>query len=99
MISALTLDEPLYQPFPMIAVLWNCRRARGSEFKLALKDMINKHKPNLIILTKRKMPESAAKRLMNELDFTNYASVVANGLSRGSLSYGIQIWRSSLLTS
>lgn len=72
-------------PSPMITLLWNCRGMNKPNFFLAFKDLIDHHKPYIVILTETKLTKDKLPPFLPKLGFPNYDMVEAEGNSGGIL--------------
>lgn len=67
----------------MLILLWNCRGSKIPHFHSHLQELINHHKPTLIILTETKVAGIEVHTIMNRFNFENSVKVDIEGASRG----------------
>lgn len=77
----LNLEETSLTYQPMIVIMWNCRGAASQGFMQAFKDMVDFHKPTLVILIETKLSGARATKVISRLGFQNHTHT--DGNSRG----------------
>ena len=64
-----TKDPVTFLPVLMNIICWNCRGALNPRFKLTLNNLISKHNPSMVIITKTRVGGNRAKEITNTLPF------------------------------
>lgn len=81
--QSLTLEENIQQTPPMLLLLWNCRDAKSPNFHAHLTELINYHKPTIIILTETKVSGLEADTIMGQFNYEHFDRVDSEGASGG----------------
>ncbi|KAF7844864.1 reverse transcriptase [Senna tora] len=74
-------DFNLMDPLHMFA--WNARGAAGSAFKRVFADMMQRYKPNLVLVTETRVAGDKATEIINGLGFNNHFMVNPMGYAGG----------------
>lgn len=80
--TLILVEQPSPTP-PMILLLWNCRGIHNHNFKAHFRELVNYHKPSLVVLTETKAVGAKADAIMANFNSPNSAKVDFVGLSRG----------------
>lgn len=64
-------------------LLWNVRGARNPDFRKVFRNLINTHKPDLIVLTETRLSGDRAHNVVNELGYRDFYIVDAMGFAGG----------------
>ncbi|KAI8017739.1 hypothetical protein LOK49_LG04G00158 [Camellia lanceoleosa] len=64
-------------------LVWNCRGAGNSAFKHNMRELINNHKPEILILMETKVPFSSMGNFFNNMGFTAATIVDPTGRAGG----------------
>lgn len=75
----------------MILVSWNCRGACGRPFPLRVRELIQRHAVEILILVEPRVSGQKASKIIKRLGFTNWIRVEASGFSGGICL----LWRNS----
>ncbi|XP_056698701.1 uncharacterized protein [Spinacia oleracea] len=79
---------------PISCLVWNVQGAGDRTFVSALRDMVNTHQPNVLVLVKTHIGGSQAQHISFVLGYTGHSRVDAVGFSGGIWVY----WRSKVVT-
>ncbi|CAL5362645.1 unnamed protein product [Camellia sinensis] len=82
------MEDPLLPPPtmfkpPMKILLWNCRGTANPHFRLHYFDLIQVHKPHLVVLIETRVQGDRGKRLSENLGFSNVHIVQPAGFAGG----------------
>ncbi|KAI8000544.1 hypothetical protein LOK49_LG09G02563 [Camellia lanceoleosa] len=85
--SILSLSEqtplPQHNQVGKYLLFWNCRGTRNKRFKRNMRELVQIHKPDLIVLLETKVEFSSMGMFFNQMRFTTSAHVDPIGKSGG----------------
>lgn len=72
---------PIMKPINILA--WNVRGAANSQFRRAFRELVDRHKPNVVLLTETRVGGDRADDIINSLGFPVYFKVDPMGFAGG----------------
>lgn len=79
--------------FLMNTLLWNCRGMNKPSFYIAFKELVDYHKPVIVVLTKTKIDKARLPSYLPNLRFPNHDLVDAQGSSGVFCCFGLMIYK------
>ena len=80
------LDRSSFTLPTMNIVVWNCRGALKAKFKQTMADLINWHKPVVMIITETRVNSFRAEEVIQGLPFDGFAMSETIGFAGGNLA-------------
>ncbi|KAL7245795.1 hypothetical protein ACSBR2_001015 [Camellia fascicularis] len=87
------MSPPKFNRSSMTLLIWNCRGAGNKKFKKNLRELVQIHKPDLLVLMETKVELASMGMFFNHMGFTTSAHVDPVGRSRGIW----MLWNPSLV--
>ncbi|CAL5416425.1 unnamed protein product [Camellia sinensis] len=87
------MSPPKFNRSSMTLLIWNCRGAGNKKFKRNLRELVQIHKPDLLVLMETKVELAAMGMFFNQMGFTTSAHVDLVGRSGGIW----MLWNPSLV--
>ncbi|PKI46326.1 hypothetical protein CRG98_033302 [Punica granatum] len=69
--------------FHMNMLVWNCRGVGNANFRHSLRDLVNNHHPDIVILTETRLSGDQATRVANTFPFDGFFCTETTGLFGG----------------
>lgn len=96
-LDKIKMSQNASKPYLMNTILWNCRGMNQPNFCMAFKELVDYHKPVIVVLTETKIDHTRLPTYLPNLSFPNHDLVDAQGSSGSILVLWIDDIQSEVL--